>query len=97
MRRRRTSVVNSSAWAARVRADGSWRRHQIRLPLTLSDGQPTAAVSARPKINNAFSTSPPATLVDARPPPCAHVGDVQLEPERCREVRTNIARRVRAS
>ena len=87
---RELECVNSSE------CDESWR-HQIRLPLTLSGERPTASVSARPKINNAFSTSPPATLVDARPPPCAHVGDVQLEPERCREVRTNIARRVRAS
>jgi hypothetical protein len=97
MRRRRTSVVLTRVRGLSSECDWRWRRHQIRLPLTLSDGRPTAAVSARPKINNAFSTSPPATLVDARPPPCAHVGDVQLEPERRREVRTNIDRRVRAS
>ncbi len=87
----------NSVVGSRVSAHERWRRHQIRLPQALSDERPTAAVSARPKINNAFSTSTPSTLVDARPPPCAHVGDVQLEPERRREVRTNIARCVHAS
>ena len=97
MRRRRTSVV-----LTRVRGLSSECAREVEEApdKTAADAlrRATDRFGVRPpKNNNAFSTSPPATLVDARPPLCAHVGDVQLEPERCREVRTNIARRVRAS